>query len=110
MLSRPPPAGRATRHTPHHLSGPRRGLLRCPPWPVPPSQAMPCHGVHPMAALSMRTHRMPTRAANPCGYGAGIITVSPFARSLTDIIQPRHPVQRHAGDNAPALTPWSPPP
>ena len=39
-----------------------------------------------MAALSMRTHRMPTRAANPCGYGAGSITVSPFARSLTDIM------------------------
>ena len=90
-----------------------------PEWSTPWSPPMlslartpkPCHhGVHPTAALSMRTHRMPTRAANPCGYGAGIITVSPFARSLTDIIQPRHPVQRHAGDNAPALTPWSPPP
>ena len=78
--------------------------------PGPYPQAKPCHGVHPMAPLSMRTHRIPTRAANPCGYGAGSITVSPFARSLTDIIQPRHPVQRHAGDNAPALTPWSPPP
>ena len=82
-----PSPGRPCNANPTHAPSPEWSTPWSPPMLSLARTPKPCHhGVHPTAALSMRTHRMPTRAANPCGYGAGSITVSPFARSLTDIM------------------------